>query len=392
MATQPTNQPNKKSKAREICRWVFDLTLVGAIIWYFSMPGKTEAFWWTLASWFNKGVSIAFPLYHDQIRPLTTASSKKVPEPPVFTPPPLPTKEQLAKEVGGDCYPPEAHGQEDARAAEKLFYAPPAIPKVKKPRKTHGTPIKLAKKKLKGVPFYQLSIDLNDPETYMVIRLPHNATQANSTTFTAGHELFDSYVKRLQAAAIVNGTFFSKDDQERVMGNMVSEGKMLKYSQWENYGTTLSLGQGNYPEMVTARAEGQPQWSGRWFSVTCGPRLVKQGEVWLNPELEGFADSHVLGVGPRSAIGFTKSRDQLYIMVFLRGLSLKEEAELTKAIGCYEAMNIDGGASKALADEGSVVIPAGRGLTNVIAVYDAKHKAPENVVEAWQEFQHVNDP
>ena len=58
-----------------------------------------------------------------------------------------------------------------------------------------------------------------------------------------------------------------------------------------------------------------------------------------------------------------------------------------KAIGCYEAMNLDGGASKALYHDETVVMKPGRGLTNVLVVYDSKHKAPNNVIASWQRFQ-----
>jgi hypothetical protein len=384
----------KKAQVKAVISWVFDIIFLGSLIFYFSLPGKTEFFWSSATTWFCRGTTKVFHLVSATIHngaPTTSGASRPAlssPPPPMFVPPPLPTKEQLAKETGGDCYPPEARSAGDAAAVSKLFYEPPPIAKVRKPRKLHGKPIAFVKKKIKGVPFYQLTIDLTDPETYLVIRLPHDSQQANSTTFSAGHEAFETFVKRSGAAAMVNGTFFSKDDQERVMGNMVSEGKSLKYSPWENYGTTLGLKEQNVPEMITARAEGQPDWSSHWFSLTCGPRLVKQGEVWVNPELEGFTDSHVLGVGPRSAIGFPITRDKLFIIVFQRGLSLTEEAKLMQEIGCYEAMNIDGGASKALAQGSSIVVKPGRGLTNVLAVYDSKHKAPNDVIESWRSFQH----
>ena len=326
---------------------------------------------------------------------ISSCSASKLPSPPpsrsapapFFTPPPLPTAKQLDKQGPGDCFPPEARGPQDAAATAKLFYQPPPLPKAVKIRKGHGKPIEFCKRKLNGVGFYQATIDLKDPDSYLVIRLPHDAKQANSSTFSSGHELFDSFVKRLPGALVINGTFFSKDDQERVMGNMVSEGKSLKYSQWENYGTTLSLREGDYPEMVTARVQGAPKWDEQWLSLTCGPRLLMEGDVWVKPELEGFTDSHVLGVGPRSAIGFPKTKDKLYLIVFLNGLSLGQEAKMMKAIGCYEAMNLDGGASKALYHDGKVVMEPGRGLTNVLVVYDSKHKAPEGVVSSWRQFQ-----
>jgi hypothetical protein len=389
MAKPSKKVEEKRSVLKTLFSWVFDLTIVGLLIWYLSNADNRATVVSTASNWFKTGVAIVYKPPSASL-PTATPQATSTPPLPFFMPPPVPTATQLAKEVPGDCFPPETRGPEDAVAIAKLFYQPPPLPKTIKMRKGHGKPVEFDKRKVKGFAFYQVTVDLTDPDSYVVIRLPHNASQANSTTFTAGHELFDSFVKRSQAAIVINGTFFSKDDQERVMGNMVSEGKSLKYSQWENYGTTLSLREGDYPEMVTARAQGAPKWKEQWFSLTCGPRLLKEGEIWLNPELEGFTDPHVLGVGPRSAIGFPKSRDRLYLIVFLQGLSLEQEAKAMKAIGCYEAMNLDGGASKALCHDEAVIMKPGRGLTNVLVVYDSKHKAPNNVIASWQRFQEGN--
>lgn len=261
------------------------------------------------------------------------------------------------------------------------LFIPPELP----PRK--GKPLKFVKATLKGVPFYQATIDLKDPETFLSIQLANNADQANCVDFTHGDEAFNSFVKRSHGAIVQNGTFFSKDNQKRVMGNMVDSGRYLKYSQWENYGTTLGIKKNNEPEMVTARIEGQPDWSQHWFSITCGPRLLTNGEILIDAEKEGFTDSHVLGVGPRCAIGFPATKDKIYLVTFLMGLSLKKEAEVMKAMGCSEAMNLDGGASKALAHNGEITVQANRPLTNVIVVYDTKFPAPKPLIKSWKEFQ-----
>ena len=50
-------------------------------------------------------------------------------------------------------------------------------------------------------------------------------------------------------------------------------------------------------------------------------------------------------------------------------------------------MNLDGGASKALSHDETIVMKPGRGLTNVIVVYDSKHKAPDAVIASWKQFQ-----
>ena len=262
----------------------------------------------------------------------------------------------------------------------------PVPPKLYKSARGHGKPVQFGKRKLDGVSFYQTTIDLSDPDAYFTVELANNAAQANSAESSHGDEQFESLVKKAKGAVVINGTFFSKDEQKRVMGNMVSQGRFLKYSVWENYGTTVGLKVDNTLEMITARADGQPPWDNYWFSITCGPRLVKDGQISLNPESEGFSDSHVLGIGPRCALGFPRSRDRLYLVTFLSGLSLAQEANLMKEIGCLEAMNLDGGASRALARNGDILVEAGRPLTNVIVVYDSKHPAPEDVVDSWHRF------
>jgi len=297
-------------------------------------------------------------------------AQKNWPAPPQFTIPP-PTKEELA-EVGLPEPPP--------------FFVPAPSKPVKKIR-GRSNPVKFEKKKIDGVPLYLTTVDLKDYDTYISVLLPHNATEANSKEVSYGAESFESFVAGHKGAVLINGTFFSKDKEQRVMGNMVSDGKVLKYSRFENYGTTLGIRADNKLEMVTARAEGQPQWDKHWFSLTCGPRLLRQGEIWVFPEFEGFKDPHVLTVGPRQAIGYPASKDKIYIVSFLLGLSLEREAELMRKLGCIEAMNLDGGASRALAHNGSIVMKAGRPLTNVLIVYDKLHPAPATTRASWEQFQ-----
>ncbi|MGC9525377.1 MAG: phosphodiester glycosidase family protein [Limnospira sp.] len=277
--------------------------------------------------------------------------------------------------------------------AEPLPAAP--IPKATPqptPESVSGNPVIVTQKQLLGVPFYQTAIDLRDSQTLLTIGLANNAKQANSNKSSQGDEPFENMVKRHPAAVVANGTFFSKDDEKRVMGNMVAAGQFLKYSRWENFGTTLGLREGNRPEMITARAQGKPEWDQHWFSITCGPRLVKGGKIWLAPKTEGFKDPHVLDVGYRTAIGFTEDGNQLFLVSFLASLSLQKEAEVMKALGCYEAMNLDGGASEALAYQNQVLVSPGRNLTNVIIVYDRNFPAPQEVQTAWGKFQNGDRP
>lgn len=266
----------------------------------------------------------------------------------------------------------------------------PAPKKALPPKKAR--PVEQRRRTIAGVSFYQTTIDLADPEVFITIELANNAAKANNPNLTNGDEPFGKMVGRQQAAVVANGTFFGKDAQKSVLGNMVAAGKFLKYSRWENYGTTLGIKAGNQLEMITARLEGKPDWNQYWFSLTCGPRLVKQGKVSLSPISEGFKDSHVLGVGARTAIGFPESRQELFLVTFLNNLSLQQEAEIMKAIGCVEAMNLDGGASVGLAHKGRILVSPGRNLTNVMAIYDVNYPAPSALKTSWQRFQNGDRP
>jgi exopolysaccharide biosynthesis protein len=252
--------------------------------------------------------------------------------------------------------------------------------------------VQVKKAKVNGISFYQTIIDLTDPNTFITIGLANNANFANTNQRSNGDEEFSRLVTRHRAAVVANGTFFAKNAQKTVMGNMVGGGKFLKYSQWENFGTTLGLGVGNQPEMITARVDGKPKWQEHWFSITCGPRLLRQGQIWIRPEIEGFKDPAVLGTSARTAIGFPADGKKLFLVNFDTNLNLQRVAQTMKAIGCAEAMNLDGGASRALAANGKILVPAGRPLTNVIVVYDGKNPAPESLRQSWSRFQKGDRP
>lgn len=257
-------------------------------------------------------------------------------------------------------------------------------------RPAPAKPITVLSRTIAGTPLYIITIDLADPETFISVGLANRANQANSNRSTKGDENFAALVRRHRAAITTSGTFFSMDAQKRVMGNLVSGGQFLKYSPSENYGTTLGIRSGNQLEMTTARIDGTPKWREHWFSLTAGPRLLRSGTVAINPRKEGFRDPAVMGSAVRSAIGFTPNRKLLHV-TFLTPVSLVREAHIMQALGCHEAMNLDGGTSLALAKGGRILRRANRNLTNVITVYDVQHPAPSKLRLSWETFQTIDD-
>ncbi len=249
-------------------------------------------------------------------------------------------------------------------------------------------PVPVGSRQVAGEPIYLTMIDLTDPEVFLGLGLAHNAKQANSQQSSHGDERFIHMVRRHRAAVTVSGTFFSMDKQKRVMGNMVSGGRFLKFSPWENYGTTLGLRVGNRPEMLTARTDGQPLWQQHWFSITAGPRLLRQGKVQINPQAEGFTDrSMFVGKSRRVVIGYPKHGHKLMLVTFRRPVTLQKAAAVMGYLGNYEAMNLDGGTSVGLAKGNKILQAAGRKLTNVITIYDKQHPAPQHLRDSWRAFQ-----
>ena len=96
-----------------------------------------------------------------------------------------------------------------------------------------------------------------------------------------------------------------------------------------------------------------------------GPRLVRDGEVAIDSEAEGFSALHPLpGFGtfysetaqPRLLAGSRADGTLLFVLVDGRrpdwstGVSFREAADLMIHLGAIEAINLDGGGSAAMVD------------------------------------------
>lgn len=99
-------------------------------------------------------------------------------------------------------------------------------------------------------------------------------------------------------------------------------------------------------------------------AVGGGPVLLQNGEIKITNEEElkfngknGLTDKH-----PRTSMGYTKD-NKLIIMVIqgrfpnkAEGATLGQEARLLKQIGCWEALNLDGGGSSCMLVNGKETI------------------------------------
>lgn len=136
------------------------------------------------------------------------------------------------------------------------------------------------------------------------------------------------------------------------------------------FGDDLKLGQSFRPGQsveyrVPAKAGSFIRgWEKVQEAMAAGPRLVKDGKVSVNPEAEGFSHEKILSLGgKRSALGITAQKEILFVVA---NGTIRELADVMKALGCQDAMNLDGGASSALWANGKSISPGGRDIANAL--------------------------
>ena len=95
--------------------------------------------------------------------------------------------------------------------------------------------------------------------------------------------------------------------------------------------------------------------------VGVGPRLVRNGQIYVTADEEYFPADIRVGRAPRSAFGVTKYGDYIFAVVdgrqsHSRGCTLQEWADiLINQFGAVDAINLDGGGSSELIVKDSIV-------------------------------------
>ncbi len=118
-----------------------------------------------------------------------------------------------------------------------------------------------------------------------------------------------------------------------------------------------------------------PQWNNVNHIISGGPYLVKKSQVFVDIKEQNL--SAIGGRNPRTAIGYTANNRFIIVTVDGRekesiGLTLTELAYFMKSIGCYDAMNLDGGGSTVLYINGKVVnhpqVKGGIAISNALTL------------------------
>lgn len=94
-----------------------------------------------------------------------------------------------------------------------------------------------------------------------------------------------------------------------------------------------------------------------------GPVLMADGEINItNNEERKFAGKAIEDKHPRTAIGYTRNNKLIILVIqgrfpgLAEGATLKQEAGIFKDLGCWEAINLDGGGSSCMLINGKETI------------------------------------
>jgi hypothetical protein len=126
-------------------------------------------------------------------------------------------------------------------------------------------------------------------------------------------------------------------------------------------GPVMAQGPDSIP---TLKAMNNTHWR-RWKMQTVaggGPVLVHNGVIRVTNEEEGLFIKGEKDLHPRSAIGYTRDGRIIVLAVQGRtpklaaGVTLAQEAKILLDLGCYEAINLDGGGSSCLLVNGKETI------------------------------------
>ncbi len=206
------------------------------------------------------------------------------------------------------------------------------------------------------VPVKVVTVNLNDPKVKVSALLARDGIGTS--------EPFAQMIGRAHPNVAVTGTFFSLDNL-RPVGDIVIDGSLAYFG---GMGTALAITPGNRADMITLPYGHHHNWSGYDTVVACGPRLLSQGVITLDPHMEHFKDHHMLAPNSRIAVGIT-GNNQLVFAMTRDPIYLGRLAKVMRSLGCKEAMNLDAGTSTGFYCNGNMMARPGRRLTNAIVVY-----------------------
>jgi len=158
----------------------------------------------------------------------------------------------------------------------------------------------------------------------------------------------------------------------------------LNFDSAQYYSSVVGRINMTSPHVKFTRNGNFPPWFVKWKMQTAvggGPVLLQKGEIKVtNNEEMKFAGRAINDKHPRTAMGYTKDGKLIILVIEGRnknagGATLQQEAQIFKDLGCWEALNLDGGGSSCMLVNGKETIKPSdvTGQRPVPAVFEIFH-------------------
>lgn len=167
--------------------------------------------------------------------------------------------------------------------------------------------------------------------------------------------------------------------QLQIVGNKITAASANPLSIPENgyvlVGPKSKLGKLFGADYVDVEIKTNPKWENVQHIISGGPYLLKDNQIFIDMTAQKLQS--IGGRNPRTAIGYTEDNNLILVAVDGRegssvGLTLVELAKLMKALGCTNAINLDGGGSTVMYIKGQIVNhphqPGGIALSNALVI------------------------
>jgi hypothetical protein len=201
-----------------------------------------------------------------------------------------------------------------------------------------------------------------------VVKIDLNCRDINVAPVVAGKtgkklratQSFAQFIASTAPVCAINGTHFDVMTK-RPVSTIIIDGKTVS---WGLVGSALCIGGDNRIEFKPLSEFRKSKYR---HVICAGPTLLRKGAVWLNPRAERYRDPRIYGYARRSAVGLT-GHNKLLLVTTCGEVTLRKLAGIMRAMGCTDALAMDGGSSSALYYRGRYLTRPSRRLTNILAV------------------------
>ena len=200
----------------------------------------------------------------------------------------------------------------------------------------------------------ELLIDKNSKDVSFKVKLANNDIKSK--------EKLSLLAQKEGALAAINGGYFAKEGGP--LGLIIIDGKIM-YENIKKRPPRTCFGMTADKKFIFDRVYAQDDkistkdgtnWDNVVYAIGAGPRLIKNGEIYVNAEDEELAKNgnNITKKAGRSALAVT-SEDKLLLMTVSgytgnegQGICLDPLAGRLQKLGALDAMNLDGGGSTAM--------------------------------------------